>query len=48
MANGFIGDWGEGCEAVGGSSDVIGPRLDGSSFGGGGLNGFCEFKIWIV
>ena len=35
MANGFIGDWGEGCEAVGGSSDVIGPRLDGSSFGGG-------------
>jgi len=35
VANGFIGDWGEGCEAVGGSSDMIGPRLDGSSFGGG-------------
>ena len=32
---GFIGDWGEGCEAVNGSSDMNGPRLDGSSFGGG-------------
>ena len=24
-----------GCEAVNGSSDMNGPRLDGSSFGGG-------------
>ena len=31
----IIGDWGEGCGAVNGSSDMNGPRLDGSSFGGG-------------